>query len=100
MAGAKALKAAFTQAGGVLLEPIYEMEVMVPEASMGDIMGDLSSRRGRILGSVVRGKNAVIKARCPLAEVQRYAPNLRSMTSGKGIFTMKFSDYEPVPSNI
>ena len=100
MAGSKALKAAFETGGVELLEPIYEMQIIVPEENMGDIMGDLSSRRGRIMGSETKGKNAVVHAMCPLAEIQRYAPDLRSMTSGKGIFTMSFSSYETVPGNL
>jgi elongation factor G len=100
MAGSKALKLAFEKGGTMLLEPIYQLEIVVPEDSMGDIMGDLSSRRGRIMGSEMRGKNAVVRAHCPLAELRRYAPDLRRMTAGKGIFTMQFSEYRPVPSNL
>jgi elongation factor G len=67
---------------------------------MGDIMGDITGRRGRVLGMEPHGKRTVIKAVCPLAEIQRYAPDLRSMTGGKGSFTMTFSGYEEVPHNL
>jgi elongation factor G len=100
MAGSKGLKAAMDKAGMKLLEPYYAMEIMVPSESMGDIMGDVTSRRGRVLGMEPKGKHTVIKAVCPLAEIQRYAPDLRSMTGGKGSFTMEFSGYEPVPHNL
>ncbi len=100
MAGSKGLKAAMDKAGMTLLEPYYAMEILVPSESMGDIMGDVTSRRGRVLGMEPKGKRTVIKAVCPLAEIQRYAPDLRSMTGGQGSFTMEFSGYEPVPHNL
>ncbi len=100
MAGSKGLKAAMEKAGMKLLEPYYSMEIMVPSESMGDIMGDVTSRRGRVLGMEPKGKRTIIKALCPLAEIQRYAPDLRSMTGGKGSFTMEFAGYEPVPHNL
>jgi elongation factor G len=100
MAGSKGLKAAMEKAGMILLEPYYAMEIVVPSESMGDIMGDVTSRRGRVLGMEPKGKRTVIKAVCPLAEIQRYAPDLRSMTGGQGSFTMDFSGYEPVPHNL
>ncbi len=100
MAGSKGLKAAMEKAGMMLLEPYYQMEIVVPSDSMGDIMGDVTGRRGRVLGMDPRGKRTVIKAVCPLAEIQRYAPDLRSMTGGQGSFTMEFSGYEPVPHNL
>jgi elongation factor G len=96
MAGSKGLKAAFEQAGTVLLEPIYELEVVVPSESMGDVMGNLNGRRGRVLGMDQRGNKTVIQATAPLAEILRYAQDLRAMTAGKGTFTMKFSTYEEV----
>lgn len=100
MAGSKGLRAAMEKAGMMLLEPYYAMEIVVPSESMGDIMGDVTSRRGRVLGMEPKGKRTVIKAVCPLAEIQRYAPDLRSMTGGQGSFTMEFSGYEPVPHNL
>lgn len=100
MAGSKGLKAAFEEGGTRLLEPIYEMEIAVPTEVMGDIMGDITSRRGRVMGMEPKGKNTVIKALCPLAEIQEYAPLLRGMSGGKGTFTMQLSSYESVPSNL
>ncbi len=100
MAGSKGLKAVMEKAGMKLLEPYYAMEILIPSESMGDIMGDVTARRGRVLGMEPRGKRTVIKAVCPLAEIQRYAPDLRSMTGGKGAFTMEFSGYEPVPNHL
>ena len=100
MAGSKGLKAAFEKGGTRLLEPIYEMEIAVPTEVMGDIMGDITSRRGRVMGMEPKGKSTVIKALCPLAEIQEYAPLLRGMSGGKGTFTMQLSSYESVPSNL
>ena len=84
----------------VLLEPIMKMEVIVPDDNMGDVMGDLNSRRGKIMGVETKGSNQVIKAVVPMAEVLRYAPDLRSMTGGRGAFTMEYSHYEEVPGQI
>jgi elongation factor G len=100
MAGSKGLKAAFEQAGTVLLEPFYELEVVVPSEAMGDVMGDINGRRGRVLGMDQRGTKTIVQAVAPLAEIQRYAPDLRAMTAGKGTFTMKFSTYEEVAPNM
>ncbi|MFH1466469.1 MAG: elongation factor G [Pseudomonadota bacterium] len=100
MAGSKGLKAAMEKAGMKILEPYYAMEIMVPSEAMGDIMGDITGRRGRVLGMEPHGKRTIIKAVCPLAEIQRYAPDLRSMTGGKGSFTMTFSGYEDVPTHL
>ena len=100
MAGSKGMRTAFEKAGGVLLEPIYEMEINVPTESMGDVMGDITSRRGRIIGMEPSGRNTTVKASAPLAEVQRYAADLRAMTGGKGVFTMKLASYEEVPSHL
>ncbi len=83
-----------------LLEPIMKMEVIVPDENMGDIMGDMNSRRGKIMGVETKGSNQVVKAVVPMAEVLRYAPDLRSMTGGRGTFTMDFSHYEEVPAQI
>ncbi|HPQ67751.1 MAG TPA: elongation factor G [bacterium] len=100
MAGSMCLKAAVEQAKPVLLEPIVNMEIIVPEASTGDIMGDMSSRRGRPGGMSSKGKNTIIKAQVPLSEVLKYEPDLRSMTSGQGAFSMEFSHYEEVPGEL
>ncbi len=84
----------------VLLEPIMKMEIIVPEENVGDIMGDLNSRRGRIIGVEAKGRNQEVRATAPMAEILRYAPDLRSMTGGRGTFTMEFSHYEEVPAHI
>ncbi len=83
-----------------LLEPIMKIEVIVPDENMGDIMGDLNSRRGKIAGVESKGNNQVVKATVPMAEVLKYAPDLRSMTGGRGTFTVEFSHYEEVPGQI
>ena len=75
------------------------VEVTVPEECLGDVMGDLNSRRGRIMGIDSNGKLQIVKAQCPLSEMFRYAIILRSMTSGRGNFTMDFSHYEEVPAD-
>ncbi len=100
LAGSMAFKKAMEQANPVLLEPIMEVEVRVPERFMGDIMGDLNSKRGRILGMEPVGQEQVIRAHVPLAEMYRYAIDLKSITQGRGVFTMKFSQYEEAPPNI
>jgi len=76
------------------------MEVTVPEECMGDVMGDLNSRRGRIMGMDAKGGSQVIKAQVPMAEVLKYASDLTSMTSGRGLFSMEFSHYEEAPAHI
>ena len=100
MAGRKAILASLAQGGVKLLEPVYKMDITIPSECVGDIMGDITSRRGRVLGMDPEHKKTIIHAICPLAEIQRYAPDLRSMTSGQGIFTMAFEGYEDVPSNL
>jgi elongation factor G len=100
IAGREAFKEAFKQSGPVLLEPIMEVTIIVPEEFMGDVMGDLSTRRGRVQGTDQERGNAIIHAEVPLAEIQRYATDLRSMTQGRGIFTVKFSRYEQVPAHL
>jgi elongation factor G len=77
-----------------------KIEVIAPEESMGDIMGDLNSRRGRVQGMDSHGKKSSVKAEIPLAEIQKYSPELRSMTGGKGTFSVEFSHYEQVPPDI
>ncbi|HPQ40453.1 MAG TPA: elongation factor G [bacterium] len=100
IAGAQALKQAFTQASPILLEPIMNVRIVVPEANMGDIIGDLNSKRGRVMGMDSEGKKQVIKAQVPLAEMQMYEPELRSMTGGRGQFTMEFERYDELPGNL
>jgi elongation factor G len=97
IAASMALRGAMDQADPVLLEPIMNVEVTIPDNFMGDIMGDLNSRRGRIQGMVPGQGLQVIKAQVPLAEMFDYAIDLRSMTQGRGFFSMKFSHYEEVP---
>ncbi|MBO5753183.1 MAG: elongation factor G [Proteobacteria bacterium] len=100
MAGKKAIRTSLEQGGVKLLEPVYKLDITIPSDSVGDIMGDITSRRGRVLGMDPEHKKTIIHAICPLAEIQRYAPDLRSMTSGQGIFTMEFEGYEEVPGNL
>jgi elongation factor G len=100
VAASKGFKKGVLQANPVLLEPIMTLEVISPDDCMGDVMGDLNSRRGRILGMDAKGGNQVIRAQVPMSEVLRYASDLTSMTSGRGIFTMGFSHYEEVPAHL
>jgi len=100
IAGSMALKAAVAKAKPVLLEPVMEVEVVVPEEYMGDVIGDLNSRRGKIEGMEPRGKAQVIRARIPLAEMFGYATDLRSLSQGRAVYTMQFDRYEEVPSSI
>ncbi len=97
MAGILAFHGAAEKCKPVLLEPIMEIEVFVPEEHTGDVMGDLSSKRGKILGMTPARKGQTVKALVPQAELYRYSTHLRSMTQGRGNFTMKFSSYEEVP---
>ncbi|MBN2339914.1 MAG: elongation factor G [Deltaproteobacteria bacterium] len=100
MAGSKGFKAATEQAAPYLLEPIWNLEVVCPEECMGDVMGDISSRRGKVQGMEAKGKNQVVKAQAPMAELLRYAPDLKSITGGRGTFAVEFSHYEEVPREI
>lgn len=100
IAGSVAFKEAVIEAKPVLLEPIMNVEITVPEDNTGDIMGDLSSRRGRPLGMDPGAAGAVIKAQVPMSEMLSYSPDLTSMTGGRGVFTMEFSHYEIVPIQI
>ncbi|HBC45915.1 MAG TPA: elongation factor G, partial [candidate division Zixibacteria bacterium] len=100
IAGSMGFKNAFAKADAYLLEPIYIIEVMVPEEYMGDVMGDISSRRGRIMGMERDGNMQKIKAQVPLAELYKYSTTLRSLTQGRGYHTMDFSHYEEVPREI
>ncbi len=100
IAGSLAFKKAALAAKPVLLEPIADMEVVIPEENVGDIIGDLNGRRGRVLGVDALGKSQVVRCQVPLAEVLRYSSDLRSITSGRGQFTMKVSHYEEIPAVI
>lgn len=100
IAGSIALQEGAKKAGLTLLEPIMKMEVTVPEEFMGTVIGDLSSKRGKILGTEKRGKSVIIKAYVPLAEMSGYATILRSLTEGRGFFYMEPSHYDEVPKNI
>jgi elongation factor G len=100
IAGSMAFKEAMRKAGPVLLEPIMSVEVVVPEEFMGDVIGDISSRRGKVLGMDTRPAAQAIDARVPLAQMFGYATDLRSITQGRATYTMQFSHYEPVPSAV
>lgn len=100
IAASMGFKKGLEQCKPVLLEPIMKIEVIVPDENMGDIMGDMNSRRGKIIGVESRGNNQVVKASVPMAEILRYAPDLRSMTGGRGTFTMEYDHYEEVPGQI
>jgi len=97
MAGIQAVRAAADKLQPVLLEPIMRMTVWIPEDYTGDIIGDINAKRGRVLGMDTDGSLRVISAEVPMAEVQRYAVDLRSMTSGRGTFEVAFDHYEEVP---
>jgi elongation factor G len=100
ISGAMALRKAVLEAGPALLEPIMDVEVLIPEEYLGAISGDLNSRRGRIMGMDIKGKSQIVKGQVPLAEMFKYANDLRSITGGRGMYTMRFSHYEEVPHKI
>jgi elongation factor G len=100
IAASLAFKKAFAEAEPTLLEPVAELTVQVPETSLGEVMGDLNKKRGRIQGIEAEGGVEVVRALVPLAEVTRYAVELRSMTQGRGTFAVRFSHYEEVPSAV
>jgi len=100
IAGREVFKKTFLAAGPVLLEPIMDVTITVPEEYMGDIMSDLNTRRGRVQGMEQAKGKGVITAQVPMAEMQRYAIELRSITQGRGVYSMKFSHREPVPAHI
>ncbi len=100
IAGREGFRKAAMQADPVLLEPIYEITVAAPSDNMGDIMGDINSRRARVLGVDQSGQKVIIRAEAPLAEVQTYTADLRSMTQGRGVFSMKFLRYGRVPTHL
>ncbi|MGA7838834.1 MAG: elongation factor G [Ignavibacteriaceae bacterium] len=100
IAASQCFKKGFLECKPILLEPIYEIEVIVPEDYMGDVMGDISSKRGKILGMDSDGHFQIIKANVPLAELYKYSSNLRSLTQGRGVHKRQFSYYEEVPKEV
>jgi elongation factor G len=100
IAGSMAFKKAARQAKPVLLEPVERVEVVTPEDYMGDVIGDLSSRRGKVEGMEQRGNSHVVRALVPLAEMFGYATDLRSRTQGRATYTMQFDSYQKVPESI
>jgi elongation factor G len=100
IAGREAFKLAVNGAKPVLLEPIMNIKVTVPESNMGDVLGDLNTRRARVQGMDTEHGKSIVTATVPLAEIQRYTTDLRSITGGRGIFTMVFGHYEVVPRNV
>jgi elongation factor G len=100
IAGKMAFKDAFLKAEPRLLEPIAQIEITVPEDTVGDVMGDLQTRRSMIMGIDTKGRYQVIKARTPLAELDRYSTTLRSLSQGRGTFIQRVDNYEPVPTEL
>ncbi|NLC71930.1 MAG: elongation factor G [Desulfuromonadaceae bacterium] len=100
IAGSMGFKKAMEQANPILLEPIVRMDITVPDECMGDVIGDINSRRGRVLGFEAKGGNQVISVNVPMASVLKYSSELGSMTSDRGLFTMEFSHYEEVPAQM
>ena len=100
LAASQAFKKGFKEANPILLEPIYNVEITFPEEFMGAVSGDISSRRGKILGMETEGRLQVIKATIPLSEMSGYSSKLRSFTQGRGTYTRKFSHYEEVPKEV
>ncbi len=100
LAAIMAFRKGVQEANPVLLEPVMKVEVTVPEDTIGDVIGDLNSRRGRVLGVESKGNYQVIQANVPMSEMLKYAPDLNSKTGGRGTFTMEFSHYEEVPAQL
>jgi len=100
IAASMALKNAASKCNPVILEPVMKVEVIIPEEYMGDIMGNITSRRGRVEGMEARGNAQVVRAMVPLSEMFGYATTLRSGTQGRGVFSMTFDHYEEVPKSI
>ena len=100
IAGSMAFKEAMQKAGAIILEPIMRVEVTTPEDYMGDVIGDINSRRGRIEGMDDVGGGKIIRAFVPLAEMFGYSTDLRSRTQGRGNYSMFFNSYEPVPKSV
>jgi elongation factor G len=99
IAGREAFKRVFLQAGPVLLEPIMNVTITVPEEFMGDVLGDLNTRRARVVGMDQQRGRSVVTAQAPLAEIQRYGTDLRSMTQGRGVHEIEVSHYEVMPTH-
>jgi len=100
IAASMCLKKAVQEATPILLEPIMKMEITVPEDAMGDVMGDLNGRRGKVVGMDTQGKYQVIMAEAPMSEVLRYALDLNSISGGRGSFKLEKSHYEEVPAQL
>ena len=100
LASRHAFREAFKNAGPKILEPIYDVEVLVPEEKMGDVMTDLQGRRAIIMGMDAEGNYQKIKAKVPLAEMNRYSAALSSITSGRAMYEMTYAEYAPVPGDI
>jgi len=100
IAGREAFKEAFQAAGPVLLEPIMNVQITIPEVMMGDILSDLNTRRARVQGMDTEGTKSVVTAQVPLAEMMRYGNDLRSLTGGRGIYTMQYSHHDIVPAHL
>jgi elongation factor G len=98
LAGSKGFKAAIKLCKPTLLEPVMNVEVVCPDDCMGDVMGDINQRRGRVLGMDSKGRNQIIKCQAPMSEMLRYSSDLRQITGGRGAFTMGFSHYDEVPA--
>jgi elongation factor G len=100
ISGSMAFKKGTQEANPVLLEPIMNVTILVPKDCVGDVIGDLNGRRGRVMGMDSAGKLEVITAQTPMAEILRYAPDLNSLTAARGSFRSEFSHYEEVPTNL
>ena len=100
IAASLALRNAASKCNPAILEPVMKVEVVMPEEYLGDIMGQITARRGRVEGMEARGNAQVVKAMVPLSEMFGYATSLRSSTQGRGVFTMTFDHYEEVPKSI
>ena len=100
ISGAQAFKKGLTGGQSILIEPVMNISIIVPTTNTGDIMGDLNTKRGRVLGMEPNGDNSVIQAQAPYSELINYAIDLKSMTQGRGSFSMEFSRYDEVPSHI
>ena len=95
-----AFREGLRKAAPVVLEPVMGVEVVVPESFMGDVIGDITSRRGKILGMTLRGTAQVVESHVPLSQMFGYATDLRSMTQGRATYTMQFSHYDEVPRSV
>jgi elongation factor G len=100
LAARNAFKEAFRNAGPKILEPIYDVEILVPSENMGDIMSDLNGRRGQIMGMNAEGAYSRLTAKVPLAELYRYSTTLSALTLGRASYTMEFASYEQVPADV